>query len=228
MAMVNRFLFPPNRIGREIGSSSLGLVPMAAILVGICASGCVQRTKRINAAIPDPESSGAQALALFDTNKDSLLSADELRQSPGLHTALARIDSNGDGQLTEAEIVTYFAAFADRTLRLVAIRCEVSMEKRPLPDATVTLVPEPFLGSATKSATAVTNASGLCRLQSEGAEYPGVQLGLYRITVTKRDPRNDRELVPARYNTDTELAVEVSPSNANAFDSPLRLELKSR
>jgi hypothetical protein len=53
-----------------------------------------------------------------------------------------------------------------------------------------------------------------------------VQLGLYRIAVSLKE--GDRELIPAKYNTETELGVEVSGPASQEIKHGVQLELYSR
>jgi len=91
------------------------------------------------------------------------------------------------------------------------VRCRVLLDGQPLEGATVTFVPEKFLGPGIKPASGVSDAEGHVRLRTEGQDLPGVQCGIFRVVVSKKDSA-DQETIPGRYNTHTELGEEVGVS----------------
>jgi hypothetical protein len=215
------------------GTVPLWVVPLRFVLYFVVASlpllaGCQKGGARANAAKPKPRETAERAIAMLDKNSDSLINADELKAHPGLNSAVKRIDADGDGQLSSEEIRTYLKSnYQDVDLSLRSLICVVTLgENTPIPGATVTLVPEPFLGEEIKPATAVTDAFGRGNLVSEGAKYPGVQMGIYQIKVSRIDPSNGKETIPAKYNEKTELGVEVSNTTSNELEEGLKLQLK--
>ena len=68
-------------------------------------------------------------------------------------------------------------------------------------------MPEKFLGPDFQTASAVTNAAGVVSLIAPGPkdERPGVPPGFYRVEITKPGLA-----IPAKYNTETILGIEVS------------------
>jgi hypothetical protein len=100
----------------------------------------------------------------------------------------------------------------------------VTLDGRPLVGAEVTLVPEEFLGTDHKSAKATTDPGGDFRLKTAGINSIGAQPGVYRIQVSKKDAAG-KEMIPARYNTETTLGVELgngSPVTGQGLDLQLR------
>lgn len=179
---------------------------VALVLAG-CSGGAIDRGA---AATLDPEASARQALDEYDANKDSFLDAGELERCPALKSCLPQLDKDGDQRLSAREIADRLAYYHADRLGRMAFGVEVSLDGSPLAGATVTFVPEKFLGSGYKPAAGVTGKNGVVDLQVEGETAPGIPCGLYRVTVSKKDAKG-KELVPARYNEQTTLGQEVAP-----------------
>jgi hypothetical protein len=157
----------------------------------------------------DPEEVGRQALAEYDTNHDGYLDAKELEGCPALKSCLAALDKDKDGRLSAAEIAGRVAFYQESRIGLVAFNCRVLLNGSPLRGATMTLLPEKFLGPGFRPASGVSDERGHVEVRTEGEELPGVPCGLYRVQVSKQGPRG--ETVPPRYNTQTILGVEIAP-----------------
>jgi hypothetical protein len=170
-----------------------------------------------------------RALAQYDKNHDGVLDVSELEQCPALKDLLKELDqSKSDGHrtgyLSAAEIENRLVSFQKKHIALLGIRCLVLLDDSPLAEATVTLVPEGFMGPEFKPASGVTDAEGWTRFQTEGQEYPGVTPGYYRVQVSKKDA-GQREMLPTRYNTQSILGKEVSPYSRGG--SVIKLKLSS-
>jgi len=179
------------------------------LLAGWC--GC----SRAPVAAPQfsPGASARAAIEEFDANQDGSLDANELAKCPGLQAAKDRIDADGNGGLSEAEISARIAAYGKNTAPLTPLRCQVLFGGQPLAGAKVTLVPERFLGEAIGAADGVTDVAGNALLSiSEFSQqgYSGVFCGLYRVRISDTDP-SGRERLPAKYNAETTLGQEVAP-----------------
>jgi len=181
-----------------------------ALAVG-CSEGAGSRVPT-----PSLSSTGAakEALAEYDTNRDGYLDAKELEQCPSLKKALKSMDTDKDGRLSGSEIAERLTLHQESGVGLISATCQVRLDGRPLPGATVTFVPEKFLGTAIKPASGVSDASGFVLLQAEEAAGPGVQPGFYRVQVSKKNAKGE-ETIPAKYNTKTILGEEVSPVMRN-------------
>jgi hypothetical protein len=180
------------------------LLGACLLLLAGCGSGAVE------APPVSPEEAASQALAEYDTNKDGFLDARELDRCPALKGALSRIDKNKDGKLSADEIAERLADLQASKVGLVAVPCSVQLNEMPLAGATVTFIPEKFMGAAAKPATGVSDAQGVVQLQVEGQPVPGVHPGYYRIEVSKKND-GGQETLPARYNSATTLGHEVAP-----------------
>jgi hypothetical protein len=166
-----------------------------------------------------PSAATAQALAEFDANKDGALDAKELEQSPGLKALLAALGKGPGGRLTADELTQQLQSLRDGGAALTRASCQVLLDGKPLPGATVRYVPERFLGPGFKPATGTTDAAGYAPLVTEG-EKDGVTPGLYRVEVSKKDAQG-QETVPARFNTQTTLGCQVGLQTRGAGSDPV-------
>jgi hypothetical protein len=174
-----------------------------------------------------PREAARAALAEYDANQDGALDAKELERCPALRSALKRIDKNNDGRLTADEIADRLT-FLRQEGMLTGISVEVTLDGRPLSGATVTLVPEKFMGPSSKPASAVTDEIGAGVLKGEGPSEEAVPLGYYRVEVSKKNAQG-QEMIPARYNTNTVLGQEIAPdAEGRGVFSTVRLALTSR
>jgi hypothetical protein len=196
-----------------------GLAPVAPIRRGavarlllggllLLAGGCSSHDSSSPPSL-SPSQAASQALAEYDANKDGVLDDKELEKCPALKSALKKIDKNNDGRLSADEIAERLQIF-QRQGMLTSARVEVTLDGMALGAATVTLVPEPFMGPAFKPASGVTDGAGTAPLQVEGAYNGLVPMGYYRVEVSKKNAAG-QELIPARYNTKTLLGQEVAP-----------------
>jgi hypothetical protein len=187
-----------------------------AVWLGLLLVGCSSGKK--DATIPkfDPAAATTAALAEFDANGDGKFSAEELKKSPGLGAASGAFDSDGDGSLSADELKTGLQQFHGEGASLITLSCQVTHNGGPLEGATVTLVPEHFMGEALKPAAGVTSGSGGAALSVADEEIPvefrgrfqGAHCGIFRVVVTHPTVK-----VPAKYNTQTEIGRVVSRRN---------------
>lgn len=166
---------------------------------------------------PDiPDDAGQQAVVKYDANGNGAIDGDELAKVPALKATLKRVDANSDGQVSAEEINERIATWRKSQTALTRFVVTVQRNGRPLDGATVTLVPESFLGPAVKTAKGTTRASGSASVEiSRSPDESGVQLGYYRVEVTKSDP-SGKEQLPARFNTETELGAEITRDDPDA------------
>jgi hypothetical protein len=170
-------------------------------------------------------SAGSQAVKLCDANGNGTIEGAELTKCPSLTVALPRMDQDGNGKLNEAEVRDRIATYSAHSLGLMQLKCLVTWNGQPLPNAKVTLIPEKFLGDSITEATGTTDDSGHAWLRKTGSEYPAVQPGLYRVQVSVM-PDGGTETVPAQYNAETVLGVEVAP-DVPELERGFALQLKS-
>lgn len=166
--------------------------------------------RRVPAPRLDPEEAGRLALADYDRNNDGRLDAAELERCPGLRGGLKTLDTDKDGRLNAQEIAARVTAYQNSRIGLMGVTCQVTLDGAPLVGASVELVPEKFLGAAVKPARGVSEKEGSVPLHVEGQDLPGVQCGVYRVVVSKKNAAG-KELLPGRYNAKTTLGQEIGP-----------------
>ena len=83
------------------------------------------------------------------------------------------------------------------------------------------------MGNSISPASGKTNAEGSASLaiDPEDRFKKGVNPGLYKVRITKEV--GGKETIPAKYNKDTELGVEVAQDNLD-IQNDLRFQLKSQ
>jgi len=179
-----------------------------AVLVSVAASvslmvivGCDGRPGRIHPPKINPATAAAEAMKQYDTNQDGKIDKEELTKC-SFFNSLAK-----DGVVTSDAIVAELTKWKDLNLGRVKWDANITHNKKPVTKATVKLVPEKFLGANMIAAEGVTDDFGGVTLSvpRKSVDDPrGVQLGFYRLEVTK-----DGESIPAKYNTESTLCVHV-------------------
>jgi hypothetical protein len=175
--------------------------------------GCTD-SRRIEAPSLDPEAAATRAMDDYDKNKDGFLDAQELVSCPSLKSALKRLDKNGDGRLSQDEIIAKLKEFQASRVGLYVTTAKVQMDGKPLANATVEMEPEPFMGPSAKAAQGTTDENGRTTPRTSGADLPGCQFGFYRVRISKKDGAG-KELIPARYQIS--LGADVPSFNAIVF-----------
>jgi hypothetical protein len=155
----------------------------------------------------DPEAMTQKCLELVDTDGDELLTKSELKVTPGLLSALVDLDKDKDGKLSRVELLDRFKFYVESRVGLQGLNCTVTMNGRPLHDAHIDLVPEPFMIDYIEPAQGdVINANtGYVELSTD-PELPGVRPGIYRVEITSPSVE-----IAAKYNTETIYGIEVAP-----------------
>jgi len=186
---------------------------MTAGLAGICLLGGCLGGPKLQTPKFDAPAAATAAMQLHDANKDGQIGRWELKDCPGLREAVPDADTNGDGALSEEEIIARIETYAEVQLALIPFECRFFVNKRPLKGATVRLVPLEFLEGMIRPADGVTDDSGLVApavddpvAKAEGVT--GVNAGFYRIKVSLVDS-DGKETISAKYNSETTLGCDV-------------------
>lgn len=196
------------------------------VLAILFAAGCSGRPAapsrpRVNAA-----AAGRAAIEMYDTDGNGKLDAAELQRCPALLQALPRADTDGDNALSADEIAARVNTwFASGSIMMDAATL-VTLDGQPLEGAEVVFEPEEFLGSGFKECRGATDEWGRAMVTGADANYPGVYVGAYRIRIFKAV--GGQETLPARYNTESELGVEVADDVGIELPARLEFHLKSR
>lgn len=206
----NSFLDPP----RHRIFSSL----QAALLLSVFL-GCSRGLERVSMPLFDSDDVASRALRELDTDGDAGLSERELESSPGLLASMHVFDQDHDGKLSVVEISNQLDVWRGEQAGLLSLRCEVRWKGRPLKDATIRLVAEPFFDGAIPDASGVSDYAGSAELSCDPEHLPealksirAVKPGVYRVEVTH--PKVD---LPAKYNSKTTLGRSVSLRNSNTL-----------
>jgi hypothetical protein len=166
----------------------------------------------------DADQAAAAALAQFDADRNSVISREEAAAAcQGIHHDWSEYDANTDGEISRDELAQRFQKWLDQDTGLMNVRCEVQLNGQPLVGAEIRLTPYPFLGDNFYPAAGATDRYGFAFLRVLPEEAPeslhgayGVQVGLYRIAIT-----HPTIALPAKYSTQSELSVDLSPVDGN-------------
>lgn len=164
----------------------------------------------------DPVAVAAGIMAEYDTDANGQISKSELKKSKGLEMLTIgqeqlmpeyRLDKDGNGSISEDEFVQKLEeCLSDRRQ---GYDCAVLYRNQPLEGATVTLVPESFMGDV-PSASGVTDKNGNCSVATDDG-LPGAVPGIYKVEITHPDVK-----ISAKYNTATTLSIALDPTNPYA------------
>jgi hypothetical protein len=184
--------------------------------VGLLAiTSCSQGPAPVRPPSIDASEAGETAIERYDTSGDGLISGDELESAPELKAALPRLDADEDQAVSAEEVSARIEHWQATGMGLTSFGFTVTLDGRPLDGATVTLEPAVFLGDDIRPAVATTDMFGTGGpsvpkdQRPTAATPPGVQLGFYRVKISKIV--GGKETIPARYNLQTTLGQEVSP-----------------
>jgi len=194
------------------------LVVIVILAAGIAScAGCSDSPSRISTIAWDADKLADQAIADLDKDSDGQLSMKELKAAPGLKS-LAQQYGSQDGKkparnfrLSRENIHQRLEYYQKMRGGLSSFTCRVMLNGRPISGATVRLIPESFQGDTIKRAVGISTPQGQAQLVTEGAEIPGVRMGMYRVEITSSD-----NPIPAKYNTQTTLGVEISGMASSA------------
>ncbi|WP_442485215.1 hypothetical protein [Aeoliella sp. SH292] len=178
--------------------------------------GCNSRPGSVAQIAADPADLARRLMDAADVDKNGALTADEWKQTPYLATAAAECDANKDKKISPEELETRFrTAIFDPTIAVLPGECRVTRNGQPLAGAKVVFRPAPFLVDLIPSADGIVDSSGIARLQMDPNNLPAnmpkiagmIRPGYYLIQVT-----HDTITIPSKYNAETILGTELSPS----------------
>ena len=165
-----------------------------------------------------PKKSASEAIATYDQDGDGLLSEAEYAICPGLVSAAPRVDADKDGKITAEEIAQRIRYYKTAPVRVVSGSIKVLKKGKPLSGATVTFQPEPFLGDDFQPCSGVTDDFGDTFIDREGAEFPGIYLGFYRVKISK--VVDGKETIAKEYNEETTIGYESAADLPMVSDVP--------
>jgi hypothetical protein len=180
-----------------------GLLPLLLFLAG-----CGEN--RVEAPKIDPVSSAQRGMDQYDANKDGFLDGAELDGAPSIKSAQDVLDSNNDGKVSHDELKAHLDLYVQTKTGLINRYLQFKLDGQPLGAADVTLVPESFSDHA-EQAAGQTKEDGVVAPTVAGTPRPGIRCGFYRVQVSKKDA-GGQETLPARYNAQTTLGIEIGPN----------------
>jgi hypothetical protein len=195
--------------------SVLKLMRMRLLVLVLVVAGCSNSPERYQTPEVDVTNAAAQAIQLYDANRDDALDKNELAKCPGMLARLAAYDSDGSESVSAEEIESHLG----RLLNGVGgtqLTAAVYYKNRPLKGAKVVMEPEPYLGDAIQAAEGETDGSGTAKLGIPPEYAPEhlrrlktVHYGTFKVRITHPSIE-----LPAKYNTQTELGYETEPGNS--------------
>lgn len=196
-------------------------------LAAVClATGCGKRPEKITLPSFSAGAAAAAALKAYDKNANNSVEGSELADCPALQMAIQRIDKDGNGKLTDTEISERIASYnALGANSLMARSFIVTLDGQPLANANVRFEPEEFMLGSIKPAVGVTDATGRVSPRKEGSEYPLMQIGMYKIKISRRE--GETETIPAQFNTETKQGIEIAPDVPDQ-ERGVTLDLRTR
>jgi hypothetical protein len=177
-------------------------------------AGCSSRPSAIKPVDIDPDDAGRQAIELYDKTHDGVLSDEELAAVPGIAKYKDLYDQDDDGAVSQDEIATRLNLWSEQGLGFRPLNVVVVVDGRPLSNASLEFVPEPYLGPNVKRATGITDDGGMANLAVAVEDMPpalahlpidGVMGGTFKVRVTHPSVK-----LPPRFNSETELGEEIA------------------
>ena len=200
------------------------------LALSVALAGCRYQLPALKPPKFDPEAASTAAMNQYDANSDGKIDKSELASAPGINSSLDRIDADNDGAVTADEIAEMIQEkWIDAGAGIMRVAVEVTLNRKPLAGATVTFEPETFLGDVIHPATGATDDTGYCPISMAMEHMPdennrsGVKPGLYLVRISKEV--NGKELIPAKYNAETTLGVEVA-ARASYMPGAAKFELR--
>lgn len=205
------------------------MIRMWQLVIAILLSaGCSGRPGAIRPPNVDADDAAEAAIEQHDRNGDGQLAKDEWSASPVLASIAKRFDTSGDAVLDAGEISNGLAAWQLSGIGVRSVPFTVTLDGRPLGGAIVRLIPADFFDGAIKPATGQASPTGGGLLGMAPEDMPPnapkmalVQPGLYRVEITHPSKR-----MPAKYNTETTLGIEISSGNPGPEGAVWRLTSK--
>jgi hypothetical protein len=186
------------------------------VLLAIAAfAGCSRAPARFDAPQVDPVAAAAQAMELYDANRDAILSKDELARCPGILSKISVYDLNHNGSVEQQEIAGRLADLLKHRTGGTGLNARILYNGRPLQGASVVLEPEPYLGGQVQTATGTTDGAGSTELAIPPEFVPqhlrrikSVHYGTFKVRIT-----HPTIPIPPKYNTETQLGYETESGN---------------
>ena len=188
---------------------------MCCLLLSVAAVAGCRASNQIDVPSVDADDAAAEAIALYDADKNGALSKEELAECPGVLGRLDFYDQNKNEAVEQEEISLRLAELLKHGIGATQLNCLVTYRGKPLGGAEVVFEPEPYLGGEVQAATATTNGAGSAQMTIPPEFIPEalrrvkmLHYGTFKVRIT-----HPTIAIPARYNADTELGYETEAGN---------------
>lgn len=183
---------------------------LALSLSMLFVAGCgPRRAKRLAAPDYNASAISAEAIKQYDTNGDGQLSGEELDAAKSIKSSFP-----GMTAVTATDIANRVRMWKESRLGLLAASVVVVKNGKPVPNASVAVSSEDFMGGNKIQFSVQTSEDGRTGLSMENEDgLPGIQCGYYKIDVTV-----DGKTYP--------FGVEIAKDSRALNDSVARLEIK--
>ncbi|MEM8945738.1 MAG: hypothetical protein AAGD11_11185 [Planctomycetota bacterium] len=211
---------------QRLPTRSFRVLLFLSLLASHLLTGCSRGPAPIRPPAYDAATAASEAMEVYDADTDGHLDKSELAQCPGILKSLNKFDANGDGQVSEGEIVARIEQWRTSHVGIQQVSFRVTLNGKPLRNGAVTLEPEPFLQDIIHDAKGVIGSTGMASPSVAAEHLPegvrqGLRCGIYKLRIT-----HPEEEIPPRYNSNTELGLEIGP-DLNIYNPP-SFELRSK
>ena len=181
--------------------------PVFVSVVTLFSIGC-GGPKRVAAPEFDAAGAAAEAMSLYDENSDGELDETELKACAALGRAIDEIDTDGNGAISEEEIKARVEYFVQGRDGRISLACRVMKGNTPIPGATVTFEPEPFMADMIEPASGKTREGGMATIHVDD-DLGNIQPGFYKVRIS-RPTGSGKETIKKKYNSETVLGQEIT------------------
>jgi hypothetical protein len=180
----------------------------SAYIVILIVTGCGQsRPPRVIAPAIVTEAVTTAVFTAADADGNARLEGSELVTVPGIASATAALDTDGDKAVSRQELSQWLEEVRRSKVAITPFEARVRYRGRPLAGAAVKLVPESFMGAGMKVAEGTTDADGIAQVTIPASQHSGVNCGMYRVEIVGNG--NDGRPLPERYNSASTLGAAV-------------------
>lgn len=194
------------------------LTPFAVCqaLIFAMLSGCSDKPGRIQQADVDFKLVSEQLFEAYDQDGSQSLDLAEAQKLSAIGVRFNEYDSNADKAITRDEIEERLQTTVfDPRKAFMEVSCVIKNNSRILPGATVKFVPVSFLETWLPPARGESDNRGVVKPSIEAKDFPEnapklsgfMRPGIYRVEITHPSVQ-----IPAKYNSESILTVEVSSS----------------
>lgn len=183
--IAQHFICHDSACRRRLLMLSMAARSLLPSILFFAAIGC--GSSRPSALIPPAVNPAAVVEAVFnrgDMDTDGLLSAAERSSAPAIDAIAAELDEDGDESVSRAELLGWLERVKESRVALASLSVVILRRGRPVSNAKVRLIPDPAMGGAIQGAEGTTDRTGTAVMSAGGTGTPGVNCGLYAISVT--------------------------------------------